>query len=83
MITTISSIVIEVIGGNFFFMKKFHIQKKQISKQKETAFFIRTKNYISKQKGDSIFVQKSTKKIHKQTKRDGIFLFAQKSIKTT
>ena len=79
MITTISSIVIEVIGGNFFFMKKFHIQKKQISKQKKTAFFIRTKNYISKQKGDSICVQKSTKKYISKQKETASFYLPKKA----
>ena len=79
MITTISSIVIEVIGGNFFFMKKFHIQKKQISKQKKTAFFIRTKNYISKQKGDSICVQKSTKKYISKQKETASFYLPRKA----
>ena len=61
MIMTISSIVIEVIGGGFL-MKKFYTQKstkkhkKHISKQKEPAFFIRPKNHISKQKETAFFI---------------------------
>ena len=60
MIMTISSIVIEVIGGGFL-MKKFYTQKKHKKAQKAHK----------QTKRASIFY--STKKPHKQTKRDSIF----------
>ena len=83
MITTISSIVIEVIGGNFFFYEEISHTKKEDKQTKKDSIFYSHKKLHKQTKRGQHLRPKKHKKIHKQTKRDSIFLFAQKSIKTT